>query len=121
MKKFILVIALLMSTNGFSQTTIKIATARINELSSSRGGDKSINRVINVVYENGEIQTIALKSNTFKNGNYPAKDDSFVSNQKLITDFLNQMRAKGYQVSHLSTAYNSYDGLITTLIFEKKE
>jgi hypothetical protein len=112
MKATFISLAFLLPLAALSQHESKIATASI--LQSSYGA-KSI---ITVVYENGESEITPLKPGD--KSKIVGYDDSFIENQKIITNFLNQMKKKGYEVSKMNSSETSYRILIF-LIFEKKE
>ncbi|MCK5027996.1 MAG: hypothetical protein KAR57_00075 [Bacteroidales bacterium] len=114
MKKKLLTIGLfvLIAISAQAQKINKYASARIFESQS-----KELSRMV-LVYETGESEIIPLK-NWKAFGNALSNNDILIENQKVITEHLNKMSEKGYEVKNMtSTGDPTY--LFTFIVFTKK-
>ena len=115
MKKKLLTIGLfvLIVISAQAQSVNKYATARIFESQS-----KELSRMV-LVYETGESEIIPLKNWKPSFGSALSNNDILIENQKVITQYLNKMSEKGYEVTNMtSTGDPTY--LFTSIVFTKK-
>ena len=97
------------SLGCIAQTPKKYATARVIE-----GSQKEVSR-ITLTYETGETELIQLSALKFLQPS--STNENLLENQKLITKMINDMVAKGYTISKMSS---SGEGFINTwILFEK--
>ena len=96
---------------AYAQTESKTATARIIESSSG------VFSRIAFVNEKGEGQTIPLQRLKMMGGNL--NDSIMMENQKTINKFINEKKAMGYEISHLSTSGENI--MYTYIVFVRKE
>jgi hypothetical protein len=102
----------LLAVGAYAQKAPRQATARIFESTV-----KDISRIV-MVYETGESEIIPLQSIKILGG-MDAMNQVLVENQKTINKMLNNMDAKGYDLSHITNwGENSY---ITFIVFTKRE
>lgn len=97
MKKYIFLLFLLTSVSIYTIGQTKYATIRITE--SMKGFDS----FISISYETGEVETIELKA--IENRRNALIPENFESNQKIITQTLNKLAEKGYEVISSSISY----------------
>lgn len=97
MKKYIFLLFLLTSVSIYTIGQNKYATIRVTE--SVKGSDS----YLSITYETGSVETKELKEITSRMGTLIR--ENFESNQKIVTQTLNRLAEKGYEVISSSISY----------------
>lgn len=109
--KHLITAILLLVTALVNAQSASLATARISESTSTH-----LSRIA-LVYETGKTEIIQLES--LHSLSLGKSNEAHLQNQTTITKLINDMAEKGYEISHMTSTFESH--LYTFIIFKKRD